>query len=340
MSLLLRIRRGVTFLGAFFVVAVTSYKWLHECSWLDAVYFFVITVSTVGYGEQSQFDSDEKIFTIAVILVGVISVGYTVGLIVQSMIEGQIDQALGARRMEQQIEQLSGHAIVCGYGRLGATISEELSRRKRAFVILDSDQEVVDAALEDGHLAIAGDATDEEVLKHACIDKAETIVIALRSDADNVFLTLTARNLNPSMRIIARGEQVATEKKLRQAGADQVVLPAVIGGRRMAALVTRPNAAEMLEHFTNHEKIDVELEELRIPQGSPLVGQTVRDTATRQRHNLLIVGIRRSGGTMVFNPDPDDEFEADDTLVVMGRVEDVQSFQRSQRLACENSGAG
>lgn len=330
----------MTFLGAFFLVAVVSYKWLHECSWLDAVYFFVITVSTVGYGEQSQFDSDEKIFTIAVILVGVISVGYTVGLIVQSMIEGQIDQALGARRMEQQIEKLSGHAIVCGYGRLGNTIAEELKRRKKPFVILDSNPEVVGAALEDGHLAILGDATDEEVLSHASIDKAETIVIALRSDSDNVFLTLTARNLNSSMRIIARGEQVATEKKLRQAGADQVVLPAVIGGRRMAALVTRPNAAEMLEHFTNHEKIDVDLEELRIPSGSPLVGSSVRETAARQHHNLLIVGIRRSGGTMVFNPDPDDRFEAEDTLVVLGRVEDVQSFQRSQRLACEGSSLG
>lgn len=328
----------MTFLGAFFLVAVVSYRWVHECSWLDAIYFFVITVSTVGYGEQSQFDSDEKILTIGVILVGVISVGYTVGLIVQSMIEGQIDQALGARRMEQQIEKLSGHAIVCGYGRLGHTIAEELSRRTKPFVILDSNPEVIGAALEDGHLAILGDATDEEVLEHAGIATAETIVIALRSDSDNVFLTLTARNLNPSMRIIARGEQVATEKKLRQAGADQVVLPAVIGGRRMAALVTRPNAAEMLEHFTNHEKIDVDLEELRIPAGSPLVGSTVRETAARQHHNLLIVGIRRAGGGMVFNPDPDDEFQTDDTLVVMGRVEDVQSFQRSQRLACESSG--
>lgn len=337
MSLLHRIRRGATFLGAFFFLTVVGYKWLTGCSVLDAIYFFVITVSTVGYAEQSESAPAVQVFTIGVIVVGVVGVGYLVGLIVQSMIEGQIEQALGQRRMEQQIDHLKRHAIICGYGRLGQTIVEELSRRKKPYVILDADPEIVAGALEENRLAIVGDATDEEVLLHAGIERAETIVIALRSDADNVFLTLTARNLCPSLRIIARGEQVATEKKLRQAGADQVVLPAVIGGRRMAALVTRPNAAEMLENFTNHEKIDVDLEELRIPESSPLVGQSVRETAARQHHNLLIVGIRRVGGTMVFNPSPDDPFEVNDTLVVMGKVEDVKAFQRSHRLACENA---
>lgn len=337
MSLLHRIRRGLTFLGVFFLVAVAAYKGVHGGTWLDSVYFFVITVSTVGYGEQSTLGAEEKLLAIGIIVVGVVTVGYTVGLIVQSMVEGQINEALGARRMEQEIDQLKGHTIICGYGRIGQTIAHELERRNKPYVIVDQDQEIADTAGEEHRLVIVGDATDEEVLLHAGIQRAETIVIALRSDADNVFLTLTARNLKPDMRIIARGEQVGTEKKLRQAGADQVVLPAVIGGRRMAALVTRPNAAEMLEHFTNHEKIDVELEELRIPEGSPLVGCTVRETAARQRHNLLIVGIRRAGGQMLFNPDSGDTFESDDTLVVMGTCDDVAEFQRAQRLATESA---
>ncbi|TWT48673.1 potassium channel family protein [Botrimarina hoheduenensis] len=337
--LLLRIRRSLTFLGVFFAIAVAAHKTLTGCTWLDAVYFFVITVTTVGYGEVSTISAEQKLLTIAIILIGVFGVGYTVALIVQSMVEGQINQALGARRMEQEIDQMKGHAIICGFGRIGRTIAAELARRKKRYVVIDSNQEVADLArTELGELVVVGDATDEETLLHAGIERATTIVIGLRSDSDNVFLTLTARNLNPTLRIIARGEQAATEKKLRQAGADQVVLPAVIGGRRMAALVTRPNAAEMLENFTNHEKIDVELEELLIPPSSPLVGATVRDTAARQRHNLMIVGIRRAGGSMVFNPDPDDRFEADDTLVVMGRSGDVESFQLAQRLACEGRG--
>lgn len=332
--LLHRLRRGATFFAGFFILVVMGYMWLAEASLLEAVYYFVITVSTVGYGEQSTVGPQLQLFTIVVILVGVVSAGYLVGLFVQSVVEGKIDQALGVLRMEQQIQNLRRHAIVCGFGRLGRTIALELRRRGKPFVVVDNDPELVEAAREEGIVSMVGDATDEDVLLEAGIERAETIVIALRSDADNVFLTLTARNLQPDLRIIARGEQVATEKKLRQAGANQVVLPAVIGGRRMAALVTRPNAAEMLEHFTNHEKIDVDLEELKILPESPLVGKTVRDTAARQRHNLLIVGIRRAEGTMLFNPDPDDQFEADDTLVVLGRDEDVKAFERAQHLDC------
>lgn len=332
MSLLHRIRRGLLLLGGFFAVAVIGYRWLTECTWLESVYFFVITVSTVGYSEQSTAPPEVKLFTIGMIVIGVVGLGYLVGLIVQSMIEGQINKALGAKRMTRDIEQLSGHTLVCGYGRTGRAIAAELARRNRPYVIIDQGAEEATHAHEEGQLVVVGDAMEEDVLLQAGIERAESIVVALKSDADNVFLTLTARNLNPKLRIIARGEQAATEKKLRQAGADQVVLPAVIGGRRMAALVTRPNAAEMLEHFSNHEKIDVDLEELTISSDSQLVGKTVRETAARQRHHLLIVGIRRAAGQMIFNPEADDEFEADDTLVVMGKSKDIESFQRTQRL--------
>lgn len=338
MLLLNRIRWGVLLMTTIVVVSICSYKALTGCDWIDAAYFFVITVSTVGYGETSNQPPEVQLLTIAIILFGVTGVAYVAGLIVQSMFEGQIEKALGVRRMTRQIDELVDHTIICGYGRIGQTIAQELARRGKPFVVVDGDPDIVEAAREDGQLAVIGDATDEETLLDAHIERAHTLVVSLHSDADNVFLTLTARNLNKDLRIIARGEHIATEKKLRQAGADQVVLPAVIGGRRMAALVTRPNAAEMLEHFMNNERADVELEELRIPESSPLVGKTVRDTDARQRYRLLIIGIRRAAGTMVFNPDSHEKFEVDDVLVVMGDKADADKFEKELGLTFEGGG--
>ncbi|MEM6798121.1 MAG: potassium channel protein [Planctomycetota bacterium] len=337
MSLLVRVRRGLHFLALFTAVAVVGHMLMTGEGLLDSVYFVVITVSTVGYGETSQADAATKLFTIATIVVGVGAVGYIGTLLVQAMVEGEIRQALGIERMTNEIKQLSGHAIICGYGRIGQILADELRRRGKSFVIVDQDPDVVAAASDDRELVVSGDATAEETLLDAGIERAKTLIVALASDADNVFLTLTARNLNGDLRIIARGEQRATEKKLRQAGASEVVLPAVIGARRMAAMVTRPHAAAMLDHFTDHEKLDAELEEFTIPEASGLVNRTVRETAARQRHHLLVVGIRRSDGALLFNPDPDASFQAGDTLVVMGKREDVEAFRAVHGCAEANA---
>ncbi|MEM8864567.1 MAG: potassium channel protein [Planctomycetota bacterium] len=326
MSLLHQIRRGVAFLAAFAMISVGLHMAVTGEGLLDSIYFFVVTVSTVGYAEKSQAPAAVKLLNMGTILVGAIAVGYTINLVATSMIEGQIRQALGIQRMTREIKQLSGHTIICGFGRIGRTLAEEFGRRGKDFVIVDQDPDVVAGACDDNLLVVSGDATEEDTLLDAGIERAETLIVALRGDADCVFLTLTARNLNPQLKIIARGEQTATEVKLRQAGADQVVLPAVIGARRMAALVTRPHAAEMLEHFTNHEKIDANLEEITLPTGNALVGKTVRETAARQQHHLLVIGIRRSDGELLFNPTADCDFREGDTLIVMGRREDIEAF--------------
>ena len=335
MLLLNRIRWGLLLIATIAVVSVTTYRLLTGCDWIDAIYFFVITVSTVGYGEESIHPPAVQLLTIGVILCGVTSMAYVASLIVQSMFEGQIEKALGVQRMTHKIDELVGHTILCGYGRIGHTIAEELIRLGKPFVIVDSDPEIIDLAQDEGILALLGDSTNEEVLLQAQIERADTIVVSLNNDAENVFLTLTARNLNPNLRIIARGEQVETEKKLRQAGADQVVLPAVIGGRRMAAFVTRPNAAEMLEHFTNAEHMDVELEELRITEMSELIGKSIREIAARQSHRLLIVGVRQATGAMIFNPDPEVRLVLDDVLVVMGEHSDAETFKKDKGLSRE-----
>lgn len=332
MKALQRIRQALVALGAIFVAAVIGHRLLTGDSWLASVYYFVITVSGVGYTERSTAPPELQLFTIFVILIGMFTVGYALTMLLQMMIEGQIYRALGIRRMEQEIERLEGHTIICGLGRIGQTLADEFRRRGVPFVVVDMDLEVITAARADRVLAIDGNAMEEESLMDAGIERAKVFVAALRSDADNVFLTLTARNLNPKLRIIARGELPATEKKLRQAGADDVVLPAVIGARRMASMVTRPHAAELIDLMTSRSTIDADLEELAISPECQLVGQTIREVSLRAKHHVLIVAIRREDGEMVFAPDADTQFAAGDTMIAMGKQANLASFEHALGL--------
>jgi voltage-gated potassium channel len=329
---LTRIRRGAILLGGFSIITVLVHAWLTGRSWLESVYWFVITISTVGYGERSSEPPAVMAFTIFAIVVGVSLAAYTLGNFLQLLAEGVIERTLGVRRMHHQIDQLYNHTIVCGYGRLGKTLIEELAARKVAFVVVENRAEEVAEAADTGYLFITGDATDEDVLLEAGVKRASTLIVALRSDADNVFLTLTARNLNPRLRIIARGEQPATEKKLLQAGADRVVMPAVLGARRMAAMVSHPHAAELIDLVSDHRALNAALEELPVSEESPWTGKSIRDAATRTKYHLLIVALRRSDGNMVFNPEADLVVNAGDTAIVMGKREDIQNFRREYRL--------
>ncbi|MCA9258036.1 MAG: TrkA family potassium uptake protein, partial [Planctomycetales bacterium] len=231
------------------------------------------------------------------------------------------------RKMAGEINSLRNHVIICGYGRMGRQLAERLVRNKTvAMVIIDAKLDVVNDAIQDGHLAIEGDATSEETLAEAGIDRAATLVVALRSDADNVFLTLTARNMNPHVNIIARGEELATEKKLRQAGANRVILPAVIGAQQIADIILRPHAAHLKYGTGPQAAIDASMEELTIGLSSGLVGKTIRDAETRQKYRVLIVAVRRAEGELIFNPDAAVDFQAGDTLVVIGQAADVKDF--------------
>ncbi len=332
MTALSRIRQALLALAIVFLVAVVGHRVITGSDWLTSIYFVVITVSGVGYSETSNFPPELQLFSIFVILVGMFVVGYTITLLLQGMIEGQIYRTLGFRRMTHEIEELHGHTIICGFGRMGKTLADEFSLHKVPFVVVDSDSETALAARADGLLVVSGDALDEETLVAAGIERAQVFVAALHSDADNVFLTLTARNLNRNLRIIARGELPPTEKKLRQAGANDVVLPAVIGARRMASLVTHPHTAELLGLITDSQSLDADLEELTIREECPLVGQTIRELALSTKHHVLIIAIRRHDGEMVFAPDAGTAFAAGDTMIVMGKSSDLAEFQAKHRL--------
>jgi voltage-gated potassium channel len=330
-SPLKHLRAGLIALGAIFVAAVAGYC-LAGWSLLDAVYMVVMTFSTVGYREAGPMTPALEAFTVLVIVVGVSTAFYIIGAFVRMTAEGEIKKAMGLRRVTREIEHLSGHVIICGFGRMGEILAGELRRAKVPLVIVDEDAEQVSQASAMGYLTIAGNAAEEETLIAAQVLKAKTVVTTLPSDAANVFITLTCRNLNRKVQIIARAEVPTTEKKLIQAGADHVVLPAATGAVRMAAMITRPTIVELIEVVSGRHVTEVEVNELTLPERSPLVGCTVRESQTRARHGLLIVAVRHADGRQEFNPAADTVFQAGDAVVVMGRADDITRFAAEYKI--------
>jgi len=328
-SPLRRLQVGLATLAVVFVAAVCGY-WLGGWDPLESIYMVVTTLSMVGYRDDigGQMTPPLQVFTIVVIVFGISTALYILGGIFQMMTEGEINRALGLRRVTREIKRLSGHVIICGFGRVGETLAGELRRRKQSIVVLDRDADRIAEAASLDYLALNDDATEEQALVNAEVRRAKTLVTTLPSDAENVFITLTARNLNPDLQIIARGESRSTEKKLVQAGADRVVLPSAAGAMRMAAMVTRPSSIELIELAAGHHTAEVEIDELTIPGESPLVGCTVLDSQTRRRHGLLIVAVRKADGRLTFNPDADTVFQGGDTVIAMGRPDDIERFRQ------------
>ena len=324
-----RARKGAVVLGTLFLVAILTHNYLHPESLLDSIYWTVITVFGVGYSElpDPTLDVPRKWLTIGVILVGMMAVGYTLGMMIQAIVEGQLDRAMGERRMNKELRKLRGHVIICGYGRIGQNLTHRLARHRVPFVVIDSCAESVLDLKSHEYLHIEGDATDEEILQMAGIGRASTIVIALSCDADNVFLTLTAKNLNPDAEIIARGELPRTEKKLLQAGATQVVLPAVIGAERMADIIVRPEASNLLRCVGHESGVNAELEEFKFTADSAYVGRTVREAEEQpSTTGVMIVALKKADGEHIFNPKDDVVIETGDVAILMGPEADIEQF--------------
>ncbi len=330
-----RIRLGAMVLASIFVFAVLGYHFLGGYDWIHAIWMVVVTISSVGYGEHSELPSQMQLFSVVVIVLGMSAAFYTVGGLIQLMLEGEIQAALGKSRTTREIQRLSDHVIVCGFGRIGEMLAQDLRRKGSSLVVIDSESARVTEADQHRFLAINGDAMEEDVLVGAGLKQAKTVVTVLPNDAANVFITLTARDFNPDIQIIARAEHPSTEKKLRQAGANRVVMPAVTGATQMSRIITRPSTADLLELLAESDFNDVEMDEITIDGSSRLVGSTVTENATRQKHGVLVLAVKQPDGNMVFNPGASYTFSPQDTVIVMGDVEDIESF----RQQCEVSTA-
>jgi voltage-gated potassium channel len=329
---------GLAWVGVVIALGTLGYVLL-GWSPFDALFMVVITISGVGYGEVHPLDSTlARVHTMMVISLGIVAIAYTVAGFLQFLTEGEIRKLLGHQRVRRQIESLSGHTILVGYGRMGELVCEELASAGKPFVVIESS---VDRAAEigrHGYLFVQGDATEEDVLGHAGITRAKTLVTAVSSDSDSLFITLTARQLAANLEIIARAEMPSTQKKLRQAGANHVVLPAAIGARRIASLLTNPSAVEFAELVTQQSHLAIVMEEIPVHKGGPLAGLTPRDADIRRRTGVMVVAIKRGAGHVEFPPASDAVFAPGDTIVLLGRQENLDQFSDEFRVRQDGTG--
>jgi len=291
---------------------------------LDAIYQAVTTVTTIGFREVVEFDTAEKIYTIFVALIGVGTVLYALTLTLELVMEGQLGNLWGRRRMQRDIDQLEGHAIVCGYGRVGRAAAEQLAATGRSVVVIDESE----TRLENCPLPhVLGDATDEEVLRLAGIRTAKTLVATLADDPASVFVVLTARDLNPDLFVIARSRTDDAEAKFMRAGADRVVNPQRIGGNRIAAFVESPDVVDFLDVVMHEGRHEFRLSDIEVHDGSPLVGSTIAATRAQEGGSAILLALR-TRGRFVTNPDAERPFEAGDVLIVVGTADQVDALHR------------
>jgi voltage-gated potassium channel len=305
-----------------------GYMIIEGWSFFDSLYMTVITIATVGFGEIHPVSVPGRVLTLVLIFLGVGYFLYVAGSIIQVLVEGRIRHVLGRRKLHRRIQRLKNHYIVCGYGRIGRALTRHLTQRYLDVVVIEQNQERLSRMDEDGILYLLGEATSEEMLIKAGIRQAKGIVTAVGTDADNVFLVLIAKQINPDIFVVARASQNATKKTLSAAGADKVVSPYDLGARRMAHAILRPTVIEFLEMAFADDATDVQVEELPVSADSPLAGVSLMESGIRQNYNLIIITIKKADGSMHFNPGADTHIEAGDTVIVVGQARDLKRLER------------
>ena len=305
----------------FTVIAIGAigYHLIEGWPLFDGFYMTIITLATIGYGEVRQLSFSGRLFTIALITVGVILFGYLISNLTQALIETEIAAALGRRRLIKDISQLNNHYILCGAGRVGARIVDELKKKDVDFVVIERDEPTAEKLLQQGILVLMGDATSEEVLEGAQIRTARALITAASSDAENVYIVLTARGMNPNLYIVTRANDVPAERQLLRAGANKVISPVLIGSHRMAQAALSPAVADFIELTTMTETLDLNFDQVPVPIDSILDGVKLKDSGIRA-FNVMIVAITPNGekDKMIFNPEGEQVLHEGDLLIAIG----------------------
>lgn len=311
-----------------------GYVYIAGYPWLDAAYMAIMTTTTVGYGEIHPLSQAARLFNSFYIVLSVSLLFLTIGLMTQTIVEAQIGNLFEKRRVRKMIDKLEGHYIICGFGRVGRGATTELLEAGAKAVVVDRREERVDWAIRQGYLACLGDATRDETLREVRIDKAKGLIAALATDADNLFAVISAKTLNPNIRVAARAAEDEAERKMRQVGADSVFAPYKVAGTRMAQSLLKPHVRQFLDFTTTALGVDVRIEQVEVAEGSDVVGKTLVDARFRGEMNVVVLAIRRAGGKMEFNPSAEALIQARDYLIVMGEPESLR------RLEARVTGAG
>lgn len=321
-----KIAQWTAVLLALLVLGSLGFVWIEGWNFFDALYMTVTTLTTVGYGEVHPLNHIGRLYNMVLILTGMGVLFYIVGSLARVVVEGELHAVLGRRKLIKHIKRLKNHYILCGYGRIGEIIARQLKERGLSLVIIENDPALLSHLEASGYSFISGDATREEVLVEAGIERARGLISVVSTDAANVYVVLTARSLNPRLFIVARGEEAGAENKLLRAGADKVESPYRIGGQKMAHTILHPTVVTFME-LAMKEGVEWSMEEIAVGQTSPLLGVPLADSGIRQKLDLILVAIKRDGGDMLFNPSHDTPILAGDTLIALGLRKNLDALE-------------
>ena len=305
-----------------------GYMGIEGWNFIDSLYMTIITLTTVGFKEVNDLSLSGRIFTIVLLIGGVGTVFYTLGIGAKIIVEGELQEVYGRRRLEKKLKDLRDHYIVCGYGRMGKIVARELKHEKLKYAVIEKNEVILDSDEKNATLIIQGDATRDDLLKRVGIEHAKCLISVLPTDAENLYVVLSARGLKPDLLIVARAGEEGSEQKLLRAGADRVVSPYHIGGLRMAHSVLKPAVVDFIEFATKSGNIDLQIEEITIQEGSELVNLSLDECGIGRDLGIIIVAIKQKTGEMKFNPTFRTAIQIGDTLIAVGETSKLAVLEK------------
>lgn len=324
---------AITLVLVTMLIGIFGYRFVSDYSWLDAVYMTVITITTVGFGEVNPLDDNAKIFTIILILSSVVIVGYAISIITEYILSKNNIETIKQRKMRKAIDKLSNHTIICGFGRNGKQAAKKLEAYNRPFVIIDQDKELIEHCQTKDLNFVLGNANEDETLQKAGIDRANTLISALPDDADNLFVVLSARQINRKLCIISRASQETSYEKLKLAGANNVILPDKIGGDHMASLVVVPDLIEFIDNLTIVGNKNTNIEEVEVEKLYDANQQcTLRDLDLRKKTGCTVIGYKSPDGNYIVNPEADIKLVLGSKIIVLGRPEQIENLNKEYNI--------